>query len=82
MAASRSSSPARPQGRAILTIASVMILIGVEVFGVAVAGAWALAGLLELGEILGYALMAAFSVFGLYIMVLLWRRAVAAESGR
>lgn len=65
-----------------LTILSVMILIGVEVFGVALAGAWALAGLFEIGDIAGYVLMAAFALVGVYIMVQLWHRAVAAESVR
>ena len=59
-----------------------MILIGCEVFGVALAGGWALAGLLELGDIVGYALMGLFSLGGLYIMVQLWRRSIAVESGR
>ena len=59
-----------------------MILIGSEVFGVALAGGWALAGLLELGDIAGYALMGAFSLVGLYLMVLLWRRAVSVETLR
>ena len=58
-----------------------MILIGTEVFGVALASAWALAGLFELGEIVGYALMVAFSALGIYLMTLLWRHAVEAEWG-
>lgn len=65
-----------------LTIVSIMILIGVEVFGVALAGGWALAGLFELGDLVGYAFMALFSAFGIYLMLQLWRRAVAAESRR
>jgi hypothetical protein len=79
-----SRTPARPKARSgsFLTILSVMILIGVEVFGVALAGGWALAGLFELGETAGYALMGLFSLFGLYIMVQLWHRAHAAEAGR
>jgi hypothetical protein len=69
-------------GRSFLTVVSVMILVGVEVFGVALAGAWALAGLFELGDVVGYALMAVFSALGLYLMVQLWSRAIAAERGR
>ena len=57
-----------------------MILIGVEVFGVALAGAWALAGLLELGTVADYALTGLFSLFGIYIMVQLWHRAAAADA--
>ncbi|HEX5868029.1 MAG TPA: hypothetical protein VFY72_10010 [Beijerinckiaceae bacterium] len=56
-----------------------MILIGAEVFGVAIAAGWAIAGLFELGDTIGYALMALFSVLGLYAMVVLWRRAVEVE---
>lgn len=69
----------RPHGRSFLTILSVMILVGAEVFGVALAGGWALAGLFELGDVVGYALMGFFVLIGLYIMVLLWRRAIAVE---
>jgi hypothetical protein len=63
----------------LLTVVSVLILVGAEVFGVAVAAGWAVAGLFELGDAVGYALMAAFSLLGLYAMLLLWRRAVQIE---
>ena len=63
----------------LLTVVSVMILIGAEVFGVAIAAGGAIAGLFELGDTIGYALMALFSVLGLYAMVVLWRRAVEVE---
>ena len=63
----------------LLTIVSVLILIGTEVFGVALAGGWALAGLFELGDTVGHALMAIFSLLALYVMVMLWRRAVQIE---
>ncbi len=64
-----------------LTVVSVMILIGCEVFGVAIAGGWALAGLFELGDAVSYGLMAAFSAVGLYLMSQLWRRATSLEHG-
>ena len=71
---------ARPlNSRHVLTIASMMLLVGVEVFGVAIAAGWALAGLFELGDVVGYALMALFSLFALYIMAQLWQRAVSVE---
>lgn len=77
------ASPTRPAaGRSLVTVLSLMVLIGVEVFGVALSGGWALAGLFELGEVAGYALMALFSAFGLYLMIQLWRRATAVEAGR
>jgi hypothetical protein len=63
----------------LVTIVSVMILIGTEVFGVALAGGWALAGLLELGEQVGYALMAIFSLGAAYVMWVVWRRSIAVE---
>ena len=76
----QSAGATRPQGR-VLTLISVMILVGAEVFGVAIAGGWALAGLFELGDVFGYVLMGVFSLFGIYLMVQLWRRSVAVETG-
>jgi hypothetical protein len=63
----------------LLTVVSVLILVGAEVFGLAVAAGWAIAGLFELGDAVSYALMAAFSLLGLYAMLLLWRRAIQIE---
>ena len=63
----------------LITVVSVMILIGTEVFGVAFAAGWAIAGLFELGDTVGYGLMAIFSLFGIYAMLMLWRRAVQVE---
>jgi hypothetical protein len=56
-----------------------MILVGAEVFGVAISAGWAIAGLFELGDIVGYILIALFSLFALYVLVVLWRRCVAVE---
>jgi hypothetical protein len=70
------SSPSR---RNLITVVSVLILIGTEVFGVALAGGWAVAGLLELGDTFAYVLMGLFSLLGLYAMLALWRNAVAIE---
>ena len=63
----------------LLTVVSVLILVGAEVFGVAIAAGWAIAGLFELGDAVGYALMGAFSLLGGYAMLILWRRAVQIE---
>ena len=63
----------------LLTVISVLILIGAEVFGVALAAAWAIAGLFELGDTMGYVLMALFSLLGVYALVVLGRRAVQIE---
>lgn len=59
----------------LLTVISLMILIGTEVLGVALAAGWALAGLFELGDTVGHALMGIFSLGALYVLAMLWRRA-------
>jgi len=75
--------PAAPNSRtrwgSFWTIVSVMILVGAEVFGVALAAGWAIAGLFELGDVVSYVLMGLFSLIGVYAMILLWRRAVKIE---
>ncbi len=65
--------------RNVITIISIMILVGAEVFGVAIAAGWAIAGLFDLGDAVGYGLAGIFSLLGLYAMLLLWRRAVHIE---
>jgi hypothetical protein len=79
---SQKSTRPTTRSRSLVTVISVMILIGVEVFGVALAGGWALGGLLEQSDTIAYILMGLFSLCGLYIMVQLWHRAHAAEAGR
>lgn len=71
----------RATGSPALTMLSLMVLIGIEVFAVALAGGWAIAGLLELGDVVGYGLMGAFSLVGAWLMVQLWRRAHAQKAG-
>ncbi|XBQ10927.1 MAG: hypothetical protein ABL310_00195 [Salinarimonas sp.] len=56
-----------------------MILVGAEVFGVALAAGWAIAGLFELGETISYVLMALFSLAGLYLMWSFWKKAISVE---
>ena len=50
-----STGPARPRRRIVwlnvVTVVSAAILIGAEVFGAAFAGSWAIATLLELGNL-------------------------------
>ncbi|HEX2553563.1 MAG TPA: hypothetical protein VHL98_07680 [Microvirga sp.] len=65
--------------RNLITIVSVLILIGTEVFGVALAAGWAIAGLFELGPTMAYVLMGLFSLLGLYAMLALWRTSVRVE---
>lgn len=65
--------------RSLVTILSIMVLVGVEVFAVAIAAGWALAGIFELGDTVGHILMVLFSLGALYIMIQLWRRATSIE---
>ena len=65
--------------RNLITIVSMMVLVGTEVFAVAIASGWALAGMLDLGDRVGHILMGIFSVFALWVMVQLWRRATSIE---
>jgi hypothetical protein len=60
---------------------SLMVLIGVEVFAVALSGGWAIAGLFELGDVIGYALMAGFGAVAAWLMLQLWRKASGPRQG-
>ncbi len=65
--------------RNLITVISIMVLVGAELFGVAISAGWAIAGLLELGHIVSYVLMVLFSLLAVYFLVNLWRRCVAVE---
>ena len=65
----------RPRRDHALTTISLMVLIGVEVFAVALSGGWAIAGLFELGDVVGYVLMAIFGVGAAWLMLQLWHKA-------
>ncbi|HEV2554313.1 MAG TPA: hypothetical protein VGV17_11185 [Bosea sp. (in: a-proteobacteria)] len=65
--------------RNLIMVVSLGILIAVELFGVALASGWALAGLFELGPIVGYVLMALFSGFAAYGLLNLMRRVIKVE---
>ena len=69
----------RREGTHFFTIISLMVLIGVEVFAVALSGGWALAGLFELGDVVGYVLMAIFGVGAAWLMLQLWHKAATAD---
>jgi hypothetical protein len=58
-----------------VTVVGAIILVGAEVFGVAFAAAWALAGMLELSETFRWGLMAGFGGVGLWAMLVFWRKA-------
>jgi hypothetical protein len=63
----------------LLTLISVGILVGTEIFGVALAAGWAIAGLFDLGQTIGYVLMAVFGVVGAYALFRFMRRAATFE---
>lgn len=69
----------RTNWQTLIMVVSLGILIAVQLFGVALASGWALAGLFELGPIVGYVLMALFSVFAAYGMLNLMRRVLRVE---
>ena len=69
----------RTNWRNLIMVVSLGILIAVQLFGVALASGWALAGLFELGPIISYALMAVFSGFAAYGMLNLMRRVLKVE---
>jgi hypothetical protein len=69
----------RRNWRNLLTVTSVTILVGTEVFGAALAAGWALAGLFELGRTIEYVFMAVFSLLALWAMVAFVRNALAIE---
>ncbi|AIQ92785.1 MULTISPECIES: hypothetical protein [Methylobacterium] len=66
-------------GRNAITIISMMVLVGTEVFAVAIAAGWAIAGIFDLGERVGHVLMGVFSLFAAWVMLQLWRRATSIE---
>jgi hypothetical protein len=54
-----------------LTYISVLILVGTEIFGIALAGAWAIGGLVELGDsttMALYVLFGAGAVWAMYVL--------------
>ncbi len=63
----------------LIMISCALILVGTEVFAVAVGAGWALAGVLELGDAFGYALMALFSAAGIAAMTKFWQQATSVE---
>ncbi|MGL4325666.1 MAG: hypothetical protein ACRCTD_16655 [Beijerinckiaceae bacterium] len=75
-----SDANARPAKKgSLLTSVSVLILVGVEVFGTALAAAWAIAGLFQLGKMVEYGLMGLFCLFGAYAMLAFARRVFEVE---
>jgi hypothetical protein len=75
----RSAGPKRTNWRNLVTVVSAVILVGAEVFGVAIAAGWAIAGLFELGAQISYVLMGVFSIMGAYALWAFWKRAIEIE---
>jgi hypothetical protein len=66
-------------GGGLFTVISVAVLVGTEIMGAALAAGWALAGLIELGPTLTYALMAIFAGGGIALLVMFVRSALRVE---
>lgn len=75
----KSMAAGRTNWRNVILVVSLAILIAVEIFGVALASGWALAGLFELGHIVAYVLMALFAALAAYGMVAFMKRVVKIE---
>jgi hypothetical protein len=65
--------------KSIVTVVSVLILAGCEVFGVALATAWAIGGFFGLGDPITYILMVVLSVLGAIPLLKLAHMAFAVE---
>ncbi|MGV2981068.1 hypothetical protein ACERNI_12790 [Camelimonas sp. ID_303_24] len=65
--------------RNLVTLGSLTVLVGVEVIGAAIAGGWALAGLLDLGTTIEYAFMAIFAAIAIWGMVKFVRAGLKVE---
>ncbi len=73
------AAPKRINWNNFLTVVGALILVGAEVFGVAFAAAWALSGMLELSDAIGWALMGGFGLIGMWAMLIFWRKANQVE---
>ncbi|MFT0891937.1 hypothetical protein [Pseudochelatococcus sp. G4_1912] len=60
-------SASAPLGaKSLITVVSAIVLVGMEFLALAIAAGWAVAGLLELGDIFEYIFMGAFSLLALW----------------
>ena len=66
-------------GRNLLTIASVTVLVGAEILGAALALGWALGGVFELPEIWRQGLIGLFLAGGAYACFRFFRHAATVE---
>ena len=63
----------------LLTIASVAVLVGIELVGAAIAAGWAIGGLLDLGRSITYAVMLVCCGLGLWATFAFVRNALKVE---
>ena len=75
----RKAGPKRTNWLNLVTVVSAIILVGAEVFGVAIAAGWAIAGIFELGAQISYVLMGLFSLMAAYALWAFWKRAIEIE---
>lgn len=66
-------------GKNLLTIVSVTILVGAEILGAALALGWALGGVFELPELWRQILIGIFLAIGAYAMFRFFRHAATVE---
>ena len=69
-------------GGGLFTVISVAVLVGTEILGATLAAGWALGGLMDLGPIFAYVLMALFGAAGVALLVMFVRSALHVEGGR
>lgn len=65
--------------KSLLTVGSAIVLVAVEVLCVALAGGWALAGLFQLGPLVEYIFMGAFTLLAIWAIVGFSRSALKVE---
>jgi hypothetical protein len=58
-----------------ITFISLLILVGAELYGIAFAGAWAVAGLFEFGDVLSTATYGVFGLIGTWGLYAFGKRA-------
>jgi hypothetical protein len=63
----------------VATVISAVVLVGVELFGAALAAGWAIGGLFQLGDAATWGMMAAFSAGAAYALWLFAHRALSVE---
>jgi hypothetical protein len=68
--------------KSIITVGSVLVLAGCEVFTIGLATAWAVGGLFEFGDLVTYVVMAVFCVLGAVPLLKLAQMAFAVEPMR